>query len=240
MLKVERRGDVTELTLNRPDKRNALSAALVDALLAAVEAAGEDGTRLLVLRGNGKCFCAGFDFGGLAEQSDADLVLRFVRVELLLQAVYHSPCATLALAHGPCFGAGADLAAACTHRVAAPGTRFRMPGLHFGVVLGTRRLATLVGSDAARSLLETTRVFDAEEAHSLGFVTEVSALGDWDEVVATRARAASTLSAGAQRALLSRTRDDSRDADLAALVRSVSAPGLRERIEAFLARARAS
>ena len=72
---------VARLTLNRPDKANALSADLVEALLAALEAAAGDGTRLLVLDGNGKHFCAGFDFGGYETQSEGDLLLRFVRIE---------------------------------------------------------------------------------------------------------------------------------------------------------------
>jgi hypothetical protein len=65
---------------------NALSATLVEALLAEVDAAYRDGTRLLVLRGNGKNFSAGFDMGGYEAQSEGDLVLRFIRIEQLLQA----------------------------------------------------------------------------------------------------------------------------------------------------------
>jgi enoyl-CoA hydratase/carnithine racemase len=238
VLTVERQEDVTRLTLNRPDKRNALSAELVEALLRAVAVASDDGTRLLVVQGNGQSFCAGFDFGGIEQQSDADLVLRFLRVEQLLQAVHHAPCATLALAQGPCFGAGADLVAACMHRVGTPTSRFRMPGLHFGVVLGTRRLARLVGTDAARSLLETTRVFDAGEAMALGFLTAVDDQHRWPGVAQQLGDAARTLPEAAQRAMLAHTGGDTRDADLAALARSVADPGLRDRIVAFLQQAR--
>ena len=74
-------GHVTRLTLNRPTKANALSASLVEALINAVEYAGTDGTRLLILDGNGNHFCAGFDFTGYAEASEGDLFLRFVRIE---------------------------------------------------------------------------------------------------------------------------------------------------------------
>ena len=99
-LKIDRDETATKLMLNRPDKANALSVELVEALLAAVAAACGDGTRLLVLRGEGKNFCAGFDFSDLEQQSDGDLLHRFVRMELLLQALYHAPMATLALCHG--------------------------------------------------------------------------------------------------------------------------------------------
>ncbi len=152
-------GHVTHLTLNRPQKANALSASLVEALLDAVEYAGSDGTRLLILDGAGDHFCAGFDFTAYLDQSEGDLALRFIRIETLLQQLYHAPFETLVLAHGKIFGAGADLVACCSVRVAAPGTTFRMPGLRFGVVLGTRRLAHRIGADKAREILSASRAF---------------------------------------------------------------------------------
>jgi len=142
-------GHVTRLTLNRPQKANALSGALVEALLDAVEYACTDGTRLLVIEAAGDHFCAGFDFTGYQDASEGDLALRFIRIETLLQEIHHAPFETLAFAHGRNFGAGADLVAACSQRIAAPGSTFRMPGLRFGVVLGTRRLAARVGADRA-------------------------------------------------------------------------------------------
>ena len=100
-------GHVTRLTLNRPQKANALSASLVEALLDAVEYAATDGTRLLILDGAGPHFCAGFDFTDIQTQSEGDLALRFIRIETLLQALYHAPQETLALAHCRVYGAGA-------------------------------------------------------------------------------------------------------------------------------------
>ena len=81
----EHDGYVTHLTLNRPQKTNALSASLVEALLNAVEYAYTDATRLLILDGSGEHFCAGFDFTDYLELSEGDLVLRFLRIEHLLQ-----------------------------------------------------------------------------------------------------------------------------------------------------------
>jgi enoyl-CoA hydratase/carnithine racemase len=157
-------GRVTHLTLNRLQKANALSASLVEALLNAIEYAYTDGTRLLILDGNGDNFCAGFDFTAYLEATEGDLVLRFIRIEHLLQQLHHAPFATLVLAHGKNFGAGSDLVCACSLRVAAPGTTFRMPGLRFGIVLGTRRLAHRIGADAARDVLATSRTLAADEA----------------------------------------------------------------------------
>jgi enoyl-CoA hydratase len=233
-LVVERDRQITTLILNRPEKHNALSPELVEMLLHAVDEAAQNETRLLVIKGNGKSLCAGFDFTDVREQSDADLVLRFVRLEQLLQAVQHAPCATLALGQGACFGAGADLFAACSARVCATGTRFRMPGLRFGVVLGTRRLANLIGATAARGLLENTEVFDAEQALQCGFASGLRAQNDWPKIVNDAITTALSLPADAQRAMLGRTVTDTRDADLAALVRSVARPGLRDRVVEFI------
>ena len=97
-------GPVTRLTLNRPEKANALSPGLTEALIAAFEAAEQDGTRLMVLSGAGKGFCSGFDLSGFDDLRDGDLVLRIIRIETMLQIVYHVPFPTLALGHGRIMG----------------------------------------------------------------------------------------------------------------------------------------
>ena len=229
----ERDGDTLTLTLNRPDKRNALSPALVEGLLGYVTAAYEDGTRLLVLRGAGRNFSAGFDFGDLEEVGDGELLRRFVRIEALLQAVYHAPYDILALAHGRNFGAGADLIAACARRTAAPGTTFLLPGLKFGLVLGTRRFAARVGPGPARRLLGDGITFDADQAHDLGFATAVAPREDWPTHVQDVRAAATALDPHARADLHRVATPDTRDADLADLVRSAARPGLKQRIQHY-------
>jgi enoyl-CoA hydratase/carnithine racemase len=226
-------GHVTHLTLNRPQKANALSASLVEALLNAVEYAYTDATRLLILDGSGEHFCAGFDFTGYLEMSEGDLMLRFIRIEHLLQQLYHAPFATLVLAHGRNFGAGSDLVCAGSLRVAAPGATFRMPGLRFGIVLGTRRLAHRIGADAARDVLATSRTFSADEALRLKFLTQVQAQSEWSALIAAARKAAGVLSQPATARLNEQTITDTRAADMAALVQSASLPGLKERIRTF-------
>lgn len=226
-------GHLTRLTLNRPAKANALSAPLVEALLDAVDYAHTDGTRLLVIEGAGNHFCAGFDFTGYQDHSESDLALRFLRIETLLQAVHHAPFETLALAHGKIFGAGADLVAACGMRVAAPGATFRMPGLRFGVVLGTRRLAHRIGADDARAILSASRLFGCDEALNLNFITGIAAPADWPAVVARAQTDCESLSLAAAAALHRQTTPDTRADDMAALARSVSVPGLTKRIRIF-------
>jgi len=232
-LLIEKSAAVTTLTLNRPEKANALDAMLVDALAAALAAAHHDGTRLLVLKGNGRNFCAGFDFGGFEEASEGELLLRFARIETLLQAVYHAPFATLALAQGKNFGAGVDLVLACGTRIAAPEAQFRMPGLRFGLQLGTRRLAARIGGDAARALLASSKAFSAEEGLRIGFLREIAAPEAWPALIGRAAAEAQQLSPAAAARLHSATVVDSRAEDLADLVRSAIEPGLKERIREY-------
>jgi enoyl-CoA hydratase/carnithine racemase len=233
-LRTERSGSTLTLTLDRPEKMNALSGTLVDALLEVVQAAHDDGTRLVVFRGNGRNFSAGFDFGGYEEQSEGDLLLRFTRIEQLLQAVHYAPFHTLALAHGKNFGAGVDLIGACARRVATSDSTFRMPGLGFGLVLGTRRFANQVGPERARPILQASQTFGTQEALSLGFLQAVASQDDWAGVTAQAAETAGALAADTAARLGSIILPDTRDADLAELVRSAAAPGLKARIAEYL------
>ena len=229
---VERNSDTWVLTLNRPDKLNALSSELVDALQMAVDQAHAQGARLLVFKGAGKSFCAGFDLSNLVNTSEADLVLRFIRVELLLQTIGNSPCSTLALAHGKVFGAGVDLFAACKERVAAADVVFRMPGLKFGLVLGTRRFAEIVGHETARRILEVTHSFDCDQAFQMNFVQSRVEANEWPEVIGSAAEKSTALDQPTQSHLyqvLGHTKAD-QDADLSNLVRSATRWGLKERL----------
>jgi enoyl-CoA hydratase/carnithine racemase len=227
---------VTTCTLNRPDKLNALNADMVEGLLQTMREATAKDSQLVVFQGAGRAFCAGFDLSDLTDMSDADLLFRFVRIETLLQAIYTAPMPTLVLVHGRCFGAGADIVASCSQRIASPDSSFRMPGLQFGIVLGTRRLAALIGVDAARNMLQTSHVFDAETAHSCGFLTAIAARDDWDQNIAKATTDAAVLTNPSRHALMQQTRDDRYlDADMAALVRSASQPGLGTRIAAYVA-----
>ncbi len=228
------------ITLCRPDKLNALSAGIVEELLAALDEAAAARVPLVSFAGEGRCFSAGFDMSEVEGQSEGDLVLRFIRIEMLLNRIASAPFQTVAFAHGKNFGAGVDLFGACKRRHAAPGATFRMPGLQFGLVLGTARLARIVGAAEARRLLETSATFDAEQARANGFVDAVVDPTDWAATLAGEAARASFLPPEAL-ALLYRTLDgEQADADLAALVRSAAAPGLKARIAAYRSAAAAA
>lgn len=239
-LLVEKQDDVTKLTLDRPERGNALSAGLVAALADAVQACHDDGTRLLVLAGNGPHFCTGVDLGDLDSDSDDSLLARFVRVELLLQAVHAAPFSTVALVRGRAMGAGADLVAACEQRWIAPGSSIAFPGAAFGLVLGSARLAALVGPARAREWIAGGAVIGAEPAVAAGFATLVAQ--------EDRAAALAALAARARRpdrsthaAIQAATLDGhgalalAQASQLAELVRSAARPGLKARIAAYRA-----
>ncbi len=230
---VERDGPHKRVRLNRPDQRNALSVGTVESLLQVVEESAGDGTRLLELSGEGRNFCAGFDLSDLDSQSEGDLLLRFVRVEQMLQAVYHAPFHTMALAHGRVVGAGADLVLACRSRIAAPGTQFEMPGAGFGLILGTRRLGAAIGNDRALALLAGP--FDAETARAAGFLQDIVPREDWPAIAARKLAVATRLAPETERAMLAALRADSRAQDLADLVASAARPGVKQRIAAYIA-----
>ena len=220
--------------LDRAAKANALSAELVEALIAGVEEAHRARASVLAFRGEGKNLSAGFDFTGYEAQSEGDLLHRFVRIEMLLQAIATSPCLTVGFAHGRNFGAGVDLFAACRWRVATPDATFRMPGLGFGLVLGTRRFAALVGPDRARDILERLATFDAAAAQDMRFVTRIAATDDWPVIQDEARRTAGALAPEARANLHRVTAGTAGDPDLADLVRSAAAPGLKQRIALYL------
>ncbi|MEI5997867.1 enoyl-CoA hydratase/isomerase family protein [Paraburkholderia bengalensis] len=235
MILIDRQSTHWAITLNRPDKLNALSAALVEELIQAFDAAEAAHTPLVSLQGEGRCFSAGFDMSGVETQSEGDLVLRFIRIETLLNKIASSPCFTVALAHGRNFGAGVDLVAACKLRVAAPGSTFRMPGLKFGLVLGSARFARIVGTPEARRILETAATFDVERASANGFIERIAGPEEHFMVIEEALARVGALSAESRALLYGVLDTEQANTDLAVLVRSAAVPGIHKRIEAYLA-----
>jgi enoyl-CoA hydratase/carnithine racemase len=231
ILDVEQDDGLLQLTLNRPDSANALNPELTEALIDAITRARQ--VRLCVVRGAGRHFCAGFDLSDLEKSSDGDLLWRFLRIETLLQAVHHAPFPVVAFGQGQLVGAGADLFAACWRRVAAPDARFRMPGWNFELALGTRRLANLIGTDAARDLLIDTKPLSAEESLACGLATDLAPREQWPALADGLNRRATALSPLAVQHMLGLTIDDSRSRDMAAIVATAGRPGLKDRIIAY-------
>lgn len=241
--RVERVSDsVAALVLDCPERGNALSAELVEALLAGLENVLSDpGVDTLAFCASGRHFCTGFDLSGLDAETDASLLARFVRIETLLDAIWRAPVRTVAIAQGRIIGAGADLFAACDFRWLASGASLRFPGAGFGLVLGTRRLAARVGRARALRWVSEATVLDAEEAVAAGLADEVLAPGSLagapgEQPAALAARLPRIgVDRGTMSALRGAMRDHAADRDLAALVRSAARPGLKARIAAYRA-----
>jgi enoyl-CoA hydratase/carnithine racemase len=230
-------GAIAWIRLQRPERANALSAELVEDLLEAVGGAIESRARVLVLSGAGRSFCGGFDLEGLDQETDGSLAYRFLRIERLLQTLYYAPLYTVALSHGAVSGAGADLVAACGKRIAAPGTSFRFPGIRFGVVLGTNRLLDLVGN-RARSLILEQEMVDAAEAQRINLIDQVAEPSEWQSLIEASCRSVEKVSAAAVREVM-QLDEQAGNRDLGILARSVSEPGLKERIRAYWGAAKA-
>ena len=227
MLTIEHQAGVTLLRLQRPERGNALGPMLVEGLIsAASEAFANASVHTLVLQGEGRHFCTGLDLSDLATLSDADLLLRLVRIETLLAMLWHAPIRTVAQAKGRTWGAGADLLVACEQRLVGSDTTLRFPGAQFGLVLGTRRLAERIGADAARALVLEGGELDATQALALGLASRIT-----DSLALALLRT----SGDTGRAVRAASRSDLRDADLAALVRSAAVPGLQQRITQYRA-----
>jgi len=232
-------GNAFFLTLSRPDVGNCLSAALVEELHRGLDRFEESSAKVVVVQGEGRHFCTGFDLSGLAEQSDADLALRFIRIEQLLDRIWNAPYPTIAIAAGRTVGAGADLFAACGRRIALEGASFRFPGADFGVVLGIARLTARIGARAL-GWVEAGREIGADEALRFGLVEHVASPEALSEVLAREICASTRLDAATLARLRAALAVDraSVDRELAELVRSVAEPGLKARMEDYRSRQR--
>jgi enoyl-CoA hydratase len=174
---------VATLTLNRPDKRNALNLQMCDDLKAAAEAVAANAEmRVLLVGGNGPAFCAGADLKE-REGKDAGWVReRRRRSYAAYAALAALEIPAIAVIDGPSAGSGCEIAAICDFILASDNASFRYPEAQWGTVGATQRLPRLVGRAMAKELLFTGRTIDATEAKAIGLVNRVIASARlWDE-----------------------------------------------------------
>lgn len=188
LLSAPREG-VRQITLNRPERLNALNEALVEALHAELaEIAADRDCRAVVLTGAGRGFCAGYDIGGYGGAPRADwsdprrrgwAVQR--RIVSLLPAIRRLPQPVVAAVNGPAVGGGLSLTLISDIRLSAESARFGVAGRGVGLSAGDMGVGWLlprvVGFARAQELMLTARVFDAAEAERVGLVAEVAADG---------------------------------------------------------------
>ena len=181
LIVTEDRGPVRHVVLNRPEKRNAMSQALLRELAGALRTAAEDpAVHCVVLRGEGPVFSAGVDLGELLGMGGELGTLRSFRGVFL-------ECANLCeemtkpvvcQIHRTCVGGALEVALGCDLRVASSDAQLGLPEVRFGIIPdvgGSTRLPQVVGLGRAKELVMTARLIDAGEAHAIGLVNRVAA-----------------------------------------------------------------
>ena len=168
---------VLRLTMNRPQARNALSSALMAALIEALGRAATDAqTRVAVIAGAGPAFCAGHDLREIRQDRRRETYERlFAQCSELMLAIVRLPKPVIAEVHGVATAAGCQLVATCDLAVAAEDARFATPGVNIGLFCSTPMVALsrAVGRKAAMEMLLTGELIDAARAREIGLVNRV-------------------------------------------------------------------
>jgi methylglutaconyl-CoA hydratase len=239
-------GRVATLTLNRPEKRNAISFELIDDLLRALDEVANSDAIVMILTGAGKAFCSGMDLDNLKsllgrtpEQNveDSETMVRMFR------SLYEFPKITIAAVNGPAIAGGTGLALLCDFTIVAPEAKFGYTEVRIGFVpaIVSTFLLRQVPEKQARDLLLTGRIFGAEEALKLGLVNEI--VGSDQLMARTKNLAAqlmenSAASLRATKLLLNEHARKELDAQIEAAIRENAAirstADFREGISAFL------
>ncbi len=188
---VESADGVVTVTLNRPEKRNAIGAEIIDGLLAALRDIGNDSSaRAVVLTGAGDCFCAGLDMANMADMVSGDLTADSAaqaydelspaganRVQQLGWGWQELPIPVIAAVHGAAMGGGLNLAMGADIRVVSPDAKLGFVEISFGLLpdmSATQSLRHLVGLERAKELILTGRRFTGAQAYDYGLATSLA------------------------------------------------------------------
>jgi enoyl-CoA hydratase len=174
---LEQRGRVALVTMNRPEKRNALDGPMRCAFLGVMDRLRRDtATRAIVITGGGdKAFIAGADIGEFEGRSPVDQY-RVMRLPTVFDAIEKSPKPVIAAVNGFCLGGGMELALACDIRLASSNAKFGQPEVNLGIIPGgggTQRLPRIIGLGRALRMILTGEMITAEDALRVGLVEEV-------------------------------------------------------------------
>jgi methylglutaconyl-CoA hydratase len=237
---------IATITLNRPDKRNAISYELIEDLLTALAEVAKSSARVLILTGSGKAFCSGMDLenlkaliGRTPDQNveDSQVMAR------LFRTLYDFPKPTIAAVNGAAIAGGTGLATLCDFSLAVPEAKFGYTEVRIGFVpaIVSTFLLRQVGEKIARDLLLTGRLFDAAEALRMGLINEIVAaegLMNRARQLAAQLMENSPASLLYTKRLLSETAGADLDAQIEAAVRENAAirstADFREGISSFL------
>jgi methylglutaconyl-CoA hydratase len=194
---------VRTITLNRPERRNAMTPQMQEELLAAIQEAATGDCRVMVFAGVGEAFCAGLDLSslqGMNDKSAAQHTADAERVSRLFRTLYELPKPTIAAVHGAAIAGGTGLATICDFTLAVPAAKFGYTEVKIGFVpaLVSAYLALQIGDKRARDLLLTGRLFSAAEAYRLGMVNEIVQL---DQLASRTHELAETLKANSPQSM---------------------------------------
>ncbi len=190
---VQKEDAVVTIFLNRPDRLNALTDAMLDALEGEISRLREDtATRVILLRGQGKAFCAGVEMKGVT-YNPLNAKTFLVKLNRVLHALEMLPQPTIAVIHGACVAGGLELALASTFRIAAFQSKMGLPETGLGLVAAagtTYRLPRLVGFGKAIELTLLGSIINGEEAKAIGLVNQAV---DEDNLISVARELADTL-----------------------------------------------
>jgi enoyl-CoA hydratase len=230
MIRVAHAGGVAVLTIDRPERRNAVDLDAVQAIGDHLQDARAAGGRVVVLTGAGGHFCSGADLQGV---DDEVFVAALTRALGLLR---DPSFVTIAAIDGIALGAGTQFAVSCDLRVATPAARFGVPAARLGLAVDhetVRRLAAFAGEGTARAMLLAAEEFDGDSAHRTGLVQRLGTLDDalaWAQHIAGLA----PLTIAAHKLGLERISDHADDPDYAeARLRAWRSADLEEGLAAF-------
>lgn len=243
---------VARLTLNRPEKHNALSATMIAELTEAAGRLGRDpAVRVIVLTGAGDSFCAGGDLGWMQEQMAADRAARrreALALAMMLKALNELPKPLIGRVHGNAFGGGLGLISVCDVAVAVETAHFALTETRLGLIPATigPYVVARMGEGMARRVFMSGRVFGAEEAVQLGLIRQAVPDGMLDRAVEDEATPYLECAPGAvaeakalARRLGSKVGAAEIEASIDALVTRWESEEAREGTEAFFARRKA-
>src|SRR2546422_2233121 len=244
--------DIAAITLNRPEKRNAISTEMIEELLAALEEAEASPARVVILTGAGKAFCSGMDLdalAALAQQSPEQNLEDSKRMARMFRRLWSYSKPLIAAVNGPAIAGGCGIATLCDFTLAVPEAKFGYTEVRIGFIpaIVSVFLIRQIGEKRARDLLLTGRIFDAEEAQRMGLVTEVVSreeLMDIARELAAALVAASPTSLARTKRLLCRFAEEEIDRDLACAIeenaRIRTTADFREGLASFLEKRRPS
>jgi methylglutaconyl-CoA hydratase len=210
-LTLENNGEIATITLNRPDKRNAISAQMIDDLLGALEAAEHSSARVLIISGAGKAFCAGMDLDGLralAGNSPGRNLEDSRCMAAMFHRIYAFPKPVISAVNGAAIAGGCGIATLADFTIAVPEAKFGYTEVKIGFIpaLVSVFLLRQIGEKHVRDLLLSGRVMDAAEAFRLGLVSEIvpaeRLMGRAQEIAASLLASSPTSLARTKRMLL--------------------------------------